>query len=72
MQDLLFSPHILLFLAHFVSNFCKNKFENAYFSKHYSILCPIPQVVHIINVSAIFDNFCEEIFAKTRKFSFQK
>jgi hypothetical protein len=28
-------------------------FKNVYLDKEYSILCPIIQVVHIINVSAI-------------------
>jgi hypothetical protein len=48
-------------------------FKNAYFSNIYSILCPLPQVVHIINVSAIFVNFRKEIlakiFAKTKHFA---
>jgi hypothetical protein len=39
-------------------------FKNAYFRKPYSILCPIPHVVTIINFSAIFVNFRNEIFAK--------
>jgi hypothetical protein len=42
----------VIFTAYFtMSTFCvtfnKIMFKNAYFSTHYSILCPIPQTVHI-------------------------
>jgi hypothetical protein len=60
--------HFLETKPHFVSNFYKIMFKIVKISKHYSILGPIPQVVHINNVSAIFvkkfswtwenENFC--------------
>jgi hypothetical protein len=39
---------ILLSRAHFVSSIYKIVFKNTYLSKHYSVLCPIPQVVRIL------------------------
>jgi hypothetical protein len=49
----------------------KNNVKNAYFSKH-SILCPVPQVVHIINVSAIFvKKFSRKIWKFSQKCEMQ-
>jgi hypothetical protein len=51
-----------LFCVNFV---LLNNVKNVYFSKYYSILCLIPQVVHIIIVSAIFVNFRWALMAST-------
>jgi hypothetical protein len=62
---------IFYFLSTFCVKFKKIIFNNnnAYLSKHYSIVCPIPQLVPITNVSAILVDLHKEIFAKMQKFS---
>jgi hypothetical protein len=66
LQNLLFSPHILLF-DQILCKILQNNVLKCLLSEQYSISCPIPHADHIIDVSAIFVDLHNEIFAKMCK-----